>query len=217
MEIILKKQAWLVDIRDLMGATPLHCAVTASEEVLSCVKVLVSFGCDINAQNATGDTSLHWLITDNSFGGHPCMETRDRLTAPVVKYLADAGAEIYVQNDRGLTPLKSALLKGLVFSALALIYARPDLSSIDSPLQSILHPAVDRSMSLVVKRILAPDVTLSTSCRALDISATGLLSHAVTVTLDDLERPGLSDHNRRICMRMMTGIMLGYTDFHIAR
>jgi ankyrin repeat protein len=61
---------------------------------LEAVKVALSFGADVNAANANGDTALHGAATIRS--------------EPLVRFLIDRGARIDVKNKRGQTPLANA-------------------------------------------------------------------------------------------------------------
>ena len=55
------------------------------------VKVLISFGADVNLQNNKGETPLHMAST-----------------IEMAKILIDAGADIYIPNSRGDLPYETA-------------------------------------------------------------------------------------------------------------
>jgi len=92
MRLLLSVANSDVDVRDDMEATPLVVAAAASQR--DAAKVLITHGADPNAQNAKGDTALHWAC----YRG--CLET--------VKKLLQAGAAVNARGDVGNTPLHMA-------------------------------------------------------------------------------------------------------------
>jgi ankyrin repeat protein len=78
--------------------------------VVEILKVLCECGADANAQDAFGNTPLHWLASD-----------RKEQRAEMIRVLKTAGANLDTRNFKAETPLHIAVRSGNLESAKALI------------------------------------------------------------------------------------------------
>lgn len=78
------------------GGTPLHRVVSnQAQGNVEIAKLLISYGADVNFQNADQSAPLHWACGNN------------KLT--LVKILVEAGADVNIRGVQGTTPLVWAL------------------------------------------------------------------------------------------------------------
>jgi ankyrin repeat protein len=130
--------------RDGEGNTPLHLAVSFGGNEQA-VGFILNQGAPVNAQNKTGDTSLHLAIGQNR--------------QAVGELLLSRGADLFTPNFRGESPLSLVFhspggIREWVLTP-PVLYARDNLGN------SILHHGVrwelDAAISLIVQRGISPE------------------------------------------------------------
>lgn len=105
----LLKAGAAIEARDKAGDTPLHkAAIFRSSDSL---KVLISLGADLNAENQSGLTPLICAITI-VFTQSLRELNDDSMIAEAVKTLLGAGADVNARTKSGLTALGIALRRG---------------------------------------------------------------------------------------------------------
>jgi ankyrin repeat protein len=89
--------------------TPLHALVfgaergTTPERAVECAKRLVGKGAEINAQDSTGETPLHYIAS--------CGRSTEALNN-LAEYLIDVGADIDIRDNSGYAPIHTLALNG---------------------------------------------------------------------------------------------------------
>ena len=76
------------------------CLMIAAQESKEICQILIDNGAEVNAQDSSGYTALHWAIT---FNNHPDI---------VVQFLLDHGSDPYVTNKDGDDAFQTASLTG---------------------------------------------------------------------------------------------------------
>ena len=78
-----------VDVRDDVGATPLHTAATTNAPEI--IKLLIRHGARVDATDKNGDTPLHYAAGNSAY--------------EAAKVLIENGADVMKKNKKGNTPL----------------------------------------------------------------------------------------------------------------
>ena len=120
------KRAFLPDHNIITGQTPLHALVfgaetkTAPESVIECAKFLVEKGAEIDAEDSTGETPLHYIASCG------------RCTAlnKLAEFLIDAGGNMNKRDDHGHAPIHTLALNGWNIDFLHLLIEKGALISI---------------------------------------------------------------------------------------
>lgn len=86
-----------ISARDDFKETVLHSTVE-DDENFEFTKLFVSYGADTNAINGFGNTPLHEACYKNA--------------QKTVKFLIENGAELYIENSRGVIPMDLARQEG---------------------------------------------------------------------------------------------------------
>ncbi len=94
----LLEQGAQVDSKNIFGDSPLSNAMFAGIDD-SFVSLLLSYDADPNNRDTTGNTPIMTALAQNN--------------EAAAKLMLDAGADIYLQNYNGITPLTRALIKGI--------------------------------------------------------------------------------------------------------
>lgn len=120
-----------LDARDMYGDTPLHAALNEHT-----TKALIELGAKVNARNADDEIPLH------------------RATGAQTVVLLNAGGDIDAVNDRGLTPIETAIQGLQVAEVRAMLAAGAHLNHQDGRGNSVLHrlATLDTSFSLLNRR-----------------------------------------------------------------
>lgn len=88
-----------VNLHDAFGTTPLHLAVRMLNEEL-CL-LLVSRQADVNAMTVSGQTALHWLISEQNSGG-----SKNVIVDDIARVLLSSGAaNVCLADKNDQTPL----------------------------------------------------------------------------------------------------------------
>jgi ankyrin repeat protein len=121
---------------------------------LALLRLLVSNGFNVNHVNrlnhGLGNTPLHDI----------CNEEQDEFTAEAVRLLLDAGADVSVRNEKGATPLHSALSHcygdsaATVVTVKALIAAGSDVNAVNNKGTSVLELGASSINCLTIVRML---------------------------------------------------------------
>jgi ankyrin repeat protein len=114
------------------------------------VRVLISHGADVNAEDEWDDTPLHEAMTG------------DRAEADMVRLLAAHGADVNAENDLGGTPLgRAAGFKDIdVVEALLACGAKPDrVNRFDGT--AVLHWSVSKGQLDIVEMFLKHDADVN--------------------------------------------------------
>ena len=121
---------WLTEtgsimVRDNAGNTPLHLAAArhASPEIL---RNLIQGGAQVNTMNNNLDTPMHLAVYHTS--------------QHAVRLLASSGADLFIPNSDGITPLDTAVRKGV--RVLAWIIDETGIDREDPSGNTLLHAAV---------------------------------------------------------------------------
>lgn len=85
-----------VDSRDRQGSTPLHLA--CQEAAISAARALLDGGALVDSRNSFGNTPLFVAVANSRGRGD------------IIRLLRDRGADPYVENNHGQTPLGFAQL-----------------------------------------------------------------------------------------------------------
>ncbi|CAE1280425.1 MIB [Acanthosepion pharaonis] len=106
-EKLIKKGKAKLNIKTINGSTPLMLAALGNH--LSIVKLLVSEGADINAQDNDGNTALHAALdpkcTLSSFLEQDISYTPEKYAIDSAIHLVENGATLDIQNKKNMKPL----------------------------------------------------------------------------------------------------------------
>lgn len=80
------------------------------------IKALLAKGCDVDGQDANGDTLLHVLVKSGQFKGHNTIESGDNKNPRPynvldINYLLQYRPNPFIENKQGLTPAMLAANK----------------------------------------------------------------------------------------------------------
>ena len=92
--ILLLQRGASASVQSVFGTTPLHYAAW-KDSTLHHVRELLRFGADVNVQNNQGSAALHYTVDNNSVQTASC--------------LIQAGAQLDVKDEDGITPLLASL------------------------------------------------------------------------------------------------------------
>lgn len=149
---LLKQGEQNINVTDCMLDTPLHFAAWGStENHVELVKIFLSNGATVDAQNIHGKTALHKASRSNCCG-----------TADV---LLDHGADVNNRATMGMTPLHDASLVGAAEVADRLLVRGATVNAQDSTGDTPAHMASTYGHIAVLKVLLShgADINLQTS------------------------------------------------------
>ncbi|XP_077534006.1 E3 ubiquitin-protein ligase MIB2-like isoform X1 [Haemaphysalis longicornis] len=173
-----------VNAADKSERTALHAATTRH---VSCVRALAecAIGLDVNVQADNGDTPLFTAVANNSL--------------EVIDVLVNApGANLAIQNKRGINPLHLAAMLGHNGAAHRILSREPSLADQRSaqghtPLQFAVHCGHYRlSKTLLTQGQCTVDAELSRQTTALGVAVYGGKIHLVELLVEagaDINRP----------------------------
>lgn len=156
--------------RDYEGNTPLILSAKAGHYLI--MKALIKAGCDVNAANYDGTTSLHYAChkargyqTLLDAGADPDVKDKDNITPllmaasegldTVVKALVEVKCDVNIPNDSvKRTALHLLSFKGHTESITALIYGGADIDACDIYNRTSLWYAIQNKKTEVVRLLL---------------------------------------------------------------
>jgi ankyrin repeat protein len=127
-----------INAKTFDGLTAVHLAVNLSPQAVQVLKILCEFGADANAQDASGNTALHWVASSPR-------EQR----AEMIRVLKTAGANLDTRNLKAETPLHVAVYFGNLESTRAWIDCGADLHARNSNGVNALQIAIRKGYSSV--------------------------------------------------------------------
>ncbi|XP_063408625.1 E3 ubiquitin-protein ligase MIB2-like isoform X2 [Mytilus trossulus] len=97
-----------INIRDSMKRTPLILAVSQGKK--KTMELLITVGCDVNAQDSSGNTALHVAQVKKNLGQAVALDkaASSSQDTAIICLLLESGASIEIKNDEGKTPLDFA-------------------------------------------------------------------------------------------------------------
>jgi ankyrin repeat protein len=195
-----------INSRDADNSTPLHIAL--QKQHLDIAKWLLNNGADVNSKGASGFTPLHLLVTAShsgyfgSFFGRQFKPNRDvhmldnrRNThfaasgghIEIARILLDRDAEVNSRDDRGATPLLSALQNGHAEVAQLLLDHNADAKVCGDKGVTLLHLAARHGHLEVARILLERNVETDSQddhgCTPLHIASQNGHAHVVRLLL----------------------------------
>eukprot|EP01025_Chloroclados_australasicus_P022983 TRINITY_DN2349_c1_g1_i10.p2 TRINITY_DN2349_c1_g1~~TRINITY_DN2349_c1_g1_i10.p2 ORF type:complete len:289 (-),score=22.34 TRINITY_DN2349_c1_g1_i10:770-1636(-) len=125
--------------------TPLHLAV--SYEALSNVNTLLRYGADVNSQDNTGSTVLHYAVGKN-LTQHP------KNVSPLTQMLLNHKANVNLQNNVHKSPFWYSISSGHEALVSSFLQYNADLQQKDEKGRSVLHLAVLQGNWRIVDKLL---------------------------------------------------------------
>lgn len=136
---------------------------------LKIVEALVKYGATIDIKNGEGRTPLHFAVHDgkffcksysqkkkkkrwiqfNSFNFHYCLDKED-----IFKYLINAGADVNVKDNDGLTSLVYAIIDGRQDFVRFLIHNKADINAKSDTGMTPLHYGVSSDQIEIVQLLI---------------------------------------------------------------
>ncbi|CAC5404564.1 MIB [Mytilus coruscus] len=106
--ILQSKGAANMNIRDSMKRTPLILAVSQGKK--KTMELLITVGCDINAQDSSGNTALHVAQVKKNLGQAVAIDKAGSSSqdTAIICLLIESGAHLDIKNEEGKTPLDFA-------------------------------------------------------------------------------------------------------------
>jgi ankyrin repeat protein len=104
LKCLIAKKADINEKNQYNGRSLLHFAARGAH--LSCLKLLIELGADVNARDDKDNTPLH------SVGKNHYLEHSDSVLS-AAEELIKAGADLSAVNNRGASPLKNCYVKAL--------------------------------------------------------------------------------------------------------
>ncbi len=212
VRLILEQRRAFVSTRDEDENTLLHLAAfyaivkRSSTDKLDMIKMLVDFGCDINAVNVGGLTVLHRLFhmhaTTQQYPYY--IDDYDPVYTSLVRYLLHAGVDISIRSSQHRTVFFDAIYQHNSEVALLLINAGilPLVSTTE--ILWAFHTVAQDGFAEVLQQLLRAKVDINHR----SVSGETVLHEAVRQTLNDFKRiEGL--------IRMVGCILLGYHDVSV--
>ncbi|XP_076085072.1 E3 ubiquitin-protein ligase MIB2-like isoform X1 [Mytilus galloprovincialis] len=97
-----------INISDSTERTPLILAVSQGKK--KTMELLITVGCDVNAQDSSGNTALHVAQVKNNLGKAVALDkaASSSQDTAIICLLLESGANIEIKNNEGKTPLDFA-------------------------------------------------------------------------------------------------------------
>lgn len=131
---LLLKHGAQADAQDERGTRALHAvgqfAFRSAETTRAqrTIELLLEHGADVNATNAAGQTPMLLLLGARS---EPGTAADQKHLLVLLRLLLHAGADVDVQDQRGVSPLHACAMHGLLLPARVLLASRADTSRRD--------------------------------------------------------------------------------------
>ncbi|KAK7873164.1 hypothetical protein R5R35_006384 [Gryllus longicercus] len=96
------------------GTTPVHIASQCMNHL--CLEYMIDKGCDVNIENKSGDTPLHFACLSGNCYNHIMQHPFQRTQSPNIELLIKAGADKQKKNKMGLAPVHVCAKNGSLLS-----------------------------------------------------------------------------------------------------